>query len=142
MILLIALNLQDQSDLDITDLLGKLVSHQTGPRDIEEILSEMSTLLDTRNYRREKYMAQKNESDVDNEDLADALGDLSEATSCNELFRMVFYYFCYDCFNFNLYSQACNNILFEPKSIQSVSLSAVPTQNPEMDEFIEKHLGK
>jgi hypothetical protein len=115
---------QDQSDLDVSELLEKLVLHQTGPRDIEEILSEMWRLLDTRNLREGKYLAENN--DVDDDDLSVALGDLSEAVSCTTFFRM-----------------ACNNILFEPKSIQSVSLSAVPApvQDPYMEEFIEKHLG-
>ena len=73
--------------MDVSELLEKLVLHQTGPRDMEEILSEMWRLLDTRNLREGKYLAEN--SDVDDDDLSVALGDLSEAVSCTAFFRMV-----------------------------------------------------
>ena len=73
--------------MNITEILPNLISRETGPRDVEDVLSEMWRLVDTRELRKDDYLT---EFDIqDNEGLAGALKELNETKSCTDFFWLV-----------------------------------------------------
>lgn len=82
---------QVSTEFDVTGILSSLLERQTVLRDINEVFQHMTTLLDTRAFRKKKVLRINPRATL--EEVSDALGDLQGVLSPTDYFNKVERYY-------------------------------------------------
>lgn len=82
---------QVSAEFDVTGILSSLLERQTVLRDINEVFQHMTTLLDTRAFRKKKVL--RINPSATPEEVSDALGDLQGVLSPTDYFNKVGRYY-------------------------------------------------